>query len=248
MHRAGWAMMLAIMLGAAAGCGGSNGSPSTAADGMPAVDEQVATQAPASDESEPETGSTDDGARTDTPATADNVADDETEQQAAAEAVFKFLEMVRKGDPAAGDMLTELAREKTDEEGIQVAPAGSETASFEVSEVELLREGDDLGAHVASTWTDLDDERKPHTDEIIWALRREPEGWRVAGMITKPFEDLPPLVLDFEDAKDMKRQQQLVDQEVQRRMRAESSIPADGEAAPPDAPQSKAASKPGRIR
>ncbi len=53
-----------------------------------------------------------------------------------AEAVFTFLEAVRTGDDAkANEMLTQLAREKTSEIDMVVAPPGSETASFEVGEV-----------------------------------------------------------------------------------------------------------------
>ena len=56
-------------------------------------------------------------------------------------AVFQFLEAVRVGnDATAGQMLTKLAREKTAEMQLVVAPPGSETAKFSVGEVEFLGE------------------------------------------------------------------------------------------------------------
>ena len=54
-------------------------------------------------------------------------------------------------------------------------------------------------------------------------LRREPQGWRIAGMATKVFPDQPPLVLNFEDPADMQRKQDLVREEIARRINAESA-------------------------
>ncbi|HUY32719.1 MAG TPA: hypothetical protein VMV69_08040 [Pirellulales bacterium] len=149
------------------------------------------------------------------------------EAEGPAEAVFAFLEAVRTGDDAkANAMLTQLAREKTAELDMVVAPPGSETASFEVGEVELVPPeqtgADEETAHVACTWTDIDDDGEPHADEIIWALRHEPEGWRIAGMATKIFEDQPPLLLNFEDPEDMQRKQDLAEKEMERRARQDA--------------------------
>jgi len=129
--------------------------------------------------------------------------------------VTTFLEAVRTGDEqTAAELLTPLARQKTEERGMQVAPEGSDSASFEVGEAELIAE--DL-AHVATRWSDVDEMGESFTDDIIWCLRRRPDGWRVAGMATKVFEDQPPLLLDFEDPEDMERKQELVEEEIRRR-------------------------------
>ena len=70
------------------------------------------------------------------------------------QAVFKFLKAVQTGDDqTAAKMLTDMARKKTEELEMVVAPPGSETASFEVGQVEMIQEG---GAYVSSTWTDVD--------------------------------------------------------------------------------------------
>jgi hypothetical protein len=130
-------------------------------------------------------------------------------------AVAQFLEAVRSGnDEQAASMLTPLARQKTSEIGLQVVPQGSDTASFTVGEVEYIAED---GAHVASQWTDVDENHQPHTDPVVWMVRRESDGWRIAGMATKVFDDQPPLFLNFEDPEDMLRKQKLVAEEVQRR-------------------------------
>lgn len=130
-----------------------------------------------------------------------------------AAAVRVFLEAVRTGDDdKAASMLTQMAREETSKIGMVVAPPGSETASFEVGEAELMP--NDI-AHVSSTWSDEGEEH-----EIVWALRKEPEGWRIAGMATKIFEDLDPVLLTFEDPEDMMAQQQAIEEEMLRRVQA----------------------------
>jgi hypothetical protein len=139
-------------------------------------------------------------------------------------AVFEFLKAVQTGDDKkAAEMLTKLAREKTAEMEMVVAPPGSETASFEVGEVQML---EDRGAYVSSTWTDVGEDGQPHSDQIVWLVRNEPEGWRIAGMVTKLFES--KLVLNFEDPQDMMRKQQLAEQEMLRR--AQQQVQGDAAA------------------
>ncbi len=142
-------------------------------------------------------------------------ADNSGDQQAASAAVNEFLDAVRVGnDTKAAAMLTPLARKKTAEHGMMVSPPGSDTARFELGEVEMLAEG---GARVASLWTDLDSTGKPHTDRMVWMVRKEPEGWRVAGVAAVVFEGEAPLLLNFEDPEEMARKQQMLREEVRRR-------------------------------
>jgi len=175
--------------------------------------------------------------------------------QHAAQAVRDFLESVRAGnDEKAASMLTPLARQKTAETSRAVAPPASDTAKYAVGEVEMI--GPDA-AHVASEWTDLDEQGQPVTEVILWIVHKCDEGWRIAGMAAKPFPDQDPLVLNFEDPDDMDRKQRLAAQEYQRRITAESKVgdsatastapedKADGDAAPAtSAPTTRAAAKP----
>ncbi len=88
-----------------------------------------------------------------------------------AAAVAEFLGAVRSGDDAkTASMLTKLARQKTAELNMVVAPPGSDTAQFEVGQVEYR--GED-GARVQSVWSDLDENSQRRTDKLIWLLRRE---------------------------------------------------------------------------
>lgn len=140
-------------------------------------------------------------------------------------AVNKFLEAVRVGnDQEAAAMFTPLARQRVSELEIQVAPQGSDTASFSVGEVEYMAEN---GARVAATWTDLDEDGKRRTDDMTWMVRRVSEGWRVAGMATVVFPGEPQLLLDFEKPQETLRKLELVREEVLRRAQTASLPPSE---------------------
>jgi hypothetical protein len=130
-------------------------------------------------------------------------------------AVGQFLEAVRTGnDRVAEGMFTDVARDRIKELNIQVAPRGSDTAKFEVGKAEFLA---DDGARVPCKWTDSDKEGNSRTDEITWMLRKEPQGWRVAGMAAVIFEGENPLLLDFENPKETLQKLDKLREEVARR-------------------------------
>jgi len=131
--------------------------------------------------------------------------------------VTAFLEAIKRGDDAgARAMLTTVARAKTEELGISVAPPVTSTATYSIRECEQIAGTDDL-VHVGTTWTDTDPDGFTTTENVVWAVRLDPEGWRVAGMATRIFDDLPPLLLNFEDPEDMIAKQEMVAMELQKR-------------------------------
>ena len=117
-------------------------------------------------------------------------------------AVEEFLDALRNGDDHRTEqMLTAAARETTKAVGMVVAPIGSDTIQFEIGEVEYLA---DDGARVACTLSDLGQNQQRETQELIWMLRLEPEGWRIAGMAAVLVEGEPPRALDFENLEIMR--------------------------------------------
>lgn len=133
------------------------------------------------------------------------------------DAVKAFLQAIKVGDEKTADtMLTKIAREKTKEADLHVAPPGSDTAQFKIGK--HVVEGKE--AKVSSTWTDIDEEGKPHTDEIVWLLKQEVEGWRISGMATELFPNEDPLILNFEDPEEMLDRQQKAEAEMVRRATA----------------------------
>lgn len=133
-----------------------------------------------------------------------------------------FLEAVRTGDDEkVVSMFTQLARQQAGELNRQFAPVGSDTASYRVSDkVEFLAED---GARVMSTWTDIGADGKPRSDDIMWMLRKEDGGWRIAGMAAVIFPGEPPLLLDFENMKETLRKVELLGEELERRQSGETA-------------------------
>jgi hypothetical protein len=135
-----------------------------------------------------------------------------------ASAMQAFLNALREGDDAAAArLLTRQAREETAKRDLVVKPPGSKSAVFHVGDVDYVSEARD-GAHVHSTWIDRGPLGESTSMEIVWILRRETGGWRVAGMATRVFESDPaPLVLNFEDPDDMMARHKEAEQEIARR-------------------------------
>ena len=144
--------------------------------------------------------------------------------------VNAFLQAIKRGDEqGALAMLTDVARAKTQELGLSVAPPVKDTATYSIGDCEAVGDADDI-VHVATTWTDTDEDGFTSTDNVIWVCRLDPEGWRVVGMAMRIFADLPPLLLNFEDPEDMLAKQQLVADEITRRAKLAAQQPAGGSA------------------
>ena len=130
--------------------------------------------------------------------------------------VYEFLDAAHKGNDAKGlMMLTTTAREKNQN---TFKPSASDTATFQVGKVEY--KADDLAA-VSSAWTDINEEGARDTQEAVWMVRREPEGWRVGGVAAAVIAGKPPILLNFEDPEDMTRQLQALRDEMARQEREE---------------------------
>jgi hypothetical protein len=137
-----------------------------------------------------------------------------------ASAVTEFLDAIRTGnDVAASRMLTSVARQKMGRLNRSLTPPASDTAKFTVGKVEQQADG----ARVAATWTDVGPDGHPKTDEAVWVLRQEPDGWRIAGVAAQVFPDKPPVLLNFEDPDDMHRKQSQVRDELQKQLQPKNT-------------------------
>jgi hypothetical protein len=136
-------------------------------------------------------------------------------------ACTQFLEALRTGnDEKASQMLSAASREKANSLNRSVTPSASDTARF-IIDKNVKYIGED-GAQVKSTWTDVDDEGKPQSDDAVWVLRHEKEGWRIVGVAWIIFPGEPPLVLNFEDPEEMLKKQQWAREELRRRAEKEN--------------------------
>jgi hypothetical protein len=120
--------------------------------------------------------------------------------------VTVFLNAMRSGDsPTTESLLTSKAREELAKHSLSVDVQSAPNATYQVHRAEILQEAG--GAHVRSVWTERFDDGD-ETYEIVWALRHQPEGWRVAGMAMELLPGQPMQFLNFEDPSDMLRKKE----------------------------------------
>jgi hypothetical protein len=188
--------MVAIML---AGCGPS---------ATPSDQRQAASDAP----------------QATAPASTNAEAAGKTAMNDPAVAVYDFLEGIKQGeDEKVSQRMTKLAREKIGQQGLAVAPQRSDTAKFQVGQVKYVG---DNGAQVAATWTDWDANHEQQTDNMVWVVRKEPEGWRVLGMAAEVFPGESPLLLNFEEPDQTREKLQWLQEELRRRAAGTESLQA----------------------
>lgn len=121
------------------------------------------------------------------------------------EVVALFFDSMRRGDEVqTSALLTAKAREELAKSDLVIQPPGSPTATYQVGRVSFLDEEKDA-AYVESILNEPTGEgaaTKPW--EIVWAVRLEPEGWRIAGFAVEISESEAPIVVDFENGADTK--------------------------------------------
>ncbi len=131
--------------------------------------------------------------------------------------VIQFLEAARAGDQKRlADLMTGAARQQTAKHNVNFELESYQNASFEVGKFEYLTNDKDT-AHVSCKWTDRDADGATFSHDVLWVLRHEDEGWRVAGMITRPFPDRPPVAFNYESFRELMEAKSAVEQESQRR-------------------------------
>jgi hypothetical protein len=118
--------------------------------------------------------------------------------------VSTFLNALRTGDsPTTEALLTSKAREELAKHSLSVDVVSAPNSTYQVRPAEVLP-NDPSGAHVSSIWTEKFDDGD-ETYEIIWALRRQPDGWRMAGMAMELIPGQQMQFLNFENPEDMLR-------------------------------------------
>jgi len=129
-------------------------------------------------------------------------------------AVYQFLAALRAGDDAKTEaMFTKLAREQIRQSPYGVMPPASDTATFQIGKVEYV-DDEHEGARVEAAWSDEDGDGKRVSDDMLWMVRKEAEGWRIAGAAVTAFPGEPPVLLDFENLKEAIEKLKRVQQEL----------------------------------
>jgi len=126
--------------------------------------------------------------------------------------ISSFLTALRDGDEqTTAALLTSLARAETSRRNLTVRPPGAPSAEFKIGNVEYIGPQQD-GAHVTSTWTEDDDAGNRIAYEVVWVMRHQTEGWRIAGLAANLTAGEPPVFLNFENPDEMIAKQQRAEQ------------------------------------
>jgi hypothetical protein len=130
--------------------------------------------------------------------------------------VKEFLSAAKSGDQQKLSLLlSDAARKETHAHGIDFELDSYRDATFEVGSFEYLTKEKNT-AHVSCKWTDHDG-ADSFTHDVIWVLRKEEAGWRVVGMITRPFPDQPPVAFNYENVDELMQTKASIEQEAKRR-------------------------------
>ncbi len=129
------------------------------------------------------------------------------------EIVARFYDALRDGDASKiAALLTDKAREETSRSGLAIRSPGSASLAYQIGEFEYVTPEKD-GAHVKSVWTEVDADGQRVSTDVIWVMRKQQNGWRVAGMATPVEEGQLPLLFNFEDPENMLKNKELVERQ-----------------------------------
>ena len=139
---------------------------------------------------------------TDASDTSSVVAEQGNEEASPQQIVQSFLSALQLGNDAdISNLLTTKAKQETEKHELVVRSPGSPQATFEVGGVEMVSGG----AYVTSLWKEPGDDGLTHQFDIIWILRPQTDGWKIAGMATRVAANEPPTYLNFEEPAEMIR-------------------------------------------
>lgn len=147
--------------------------------------------------------------------------------------VSVFLEAMRAADGASVEaLLTSKAREETTRANMPVEPVAAPHAQFQVAAPQYLPMNPN-GAHVQAQWVESDG-MLTYTHTVIWVLRRQTEGWRIAGFAIELVPGEGPQFLNFEDPADMLKKQQEAVAAIQKAAAQPAALQATQPAQPGD--------------
>lgn len=115
------------------------------------------------------------------------------------EIVSMFSDSIRRGDKETTiKLITVAAREEIQRRGITIDPPGSPEATYKIGEVKFI-DSDRDAAYVESVWIEQGVNGQPNQEtEVVWAVNKEPEGWRISGLAIDMGPNVEPTLVDFE--------------------------------------------------
>jgi hypothetical protein len=118
--------------------------------------------------------------------------------------VSQFLDLIRRGgeDSGAGSLLTTMAQSELSRIGRNVQPIGSPDAKYTVTRSSAVP-GQPDASLVHCIWQEPTANGGVDEYQVVWALQREPVGWRISGLAMEIEPNQDPMIIDFEDGSRM---------------------------------------------
>jgi hypothetical protein len=130
------------------------------------------------------------------------------------EVVVAFLGGMRSADSnLTAALLTAVAQQETVKHNWPVQPPGAPEATYQLGHVSYLDPNRSL-AQVPCVWTEPDGEGGKLQFEVLWVLRQQQDGWRVAGFATEIVPGRPPVFFNFEDIASLKAAQEQAESDL----------------------------------
>lgn len=118
--------------------------------------------------------------------------------------VGAFLDGLKQSDAdAVASLLTDKAREAATSSNL-LEPNGHPSMTYELQKVEYPK-NKKRTAYVRGTWTQPGPDDKPTTQDVTFVLRKQDDGWRVAGVAVPLGEEEELQYVDFENPAEVLR-------------------------------------------
>ena len=198
MKRTWWIAFVAIAM-AQLGCGGSKSDKDTTQPSNPIAESVGAPPAPLGQPTQASAPSPLDAM---VPLSSLNLAKPTKPE----EVVGAFLDGMKSGNAKVIEgLLSTRAKKEIAEQGLDIAPIGSPQARFEIGVAQLADPNDPNTMLVSSNWLEPGGNGQPPSEyEVVWALIREPEGWRICEMAVDTHQAGEEIqVVNFENLKDV---------------------------------------------
>lgn len=123
------------------------------------------------------------------------------------EVVLAFLNGMRDANSGVtAGLLTDIAQAETVKHDWPVQPPGAPSATYQLGESTFLDQ-QQTAVQVPCIWSESDGAGGKIEFQVVWVLRRQTQGWRVAGFASEVVPGQPAYFFNFEDIANLKAAQ-----------------------------------------
>jgi hypothetical protein len=144
------------------------------------------------------------------------------------EVVLAFLNGMRDGNSGVtAGLLTDQAQDETVKHNWPVQPPGAPSATYRLGDAAYVDQAQS-GVQVPCVWSEPDGTGGKIEFAVSWMLRRQADGWRIAGFASEVVPGRPAYYFNFEDIANLKAAQADAEAVLTEMAKASSANPAIG--------------------